>query len=175
MKHLVEGTPADQITAEVGAIALDTQKAQAGNQFNALATKYAEDLKQQILSEDGTEIISLEGPELEDVRQGWVTAVEAGNITGVAASYTDAIAIIRQAERAQAKTNQEHAIALERAAAKERAEEAGLNDLGTGNNAQPTTGQDDGLWGESRIAAAVADRERRGEKVVSNRTPGGGG
>jgi hypothetical protein len=177
IKHLTEGTPAEQITAEVGAIQLEAQRTQSTSQFNSLATKYGTDLQKQILNEDGAEIISLQdAPELEDVRQGWVNAVKAGDISGVAAAYTDAIAIIRQAERAQAKVDKENAVKLERAAAKEKMEDAGINDLGTGNNASfPTGGDSDGLWGSTRIDAAVNDMERSGKKVLSDVRPGGGG
>jgi len=172
IKHLVDGTSVEQLPADVGAIQLEAQQAKASTQFNSLARKYGEDIQQQVLGEDGKPILDLqEAPELEDVRSAWVDSVQAADITGVTAAYTEAISIIRQAERDQSKRDRENAVALERAAAREKMEDAGLNDLGTGPNASAPDADD--LWGSSRIEKAVADADRRGKQVVSDVRPRG--
>ena len=133
----------ENLPAQLGNIQAQQRNTQRGRNYQTQYTSLTEQLKDAV---DGTGLDLYQSPELESVRQAWVSANKSRSLQGLYSTLVDAHNVVRQAERSKAQGDTERVRDEERKAANQRLEEAGIYDLDTGPARGGTGSQDDWTW-----------------------------
>ena len=133
----------ENLPAQLGNIQAQQRNTARGRNYQTQYTSLTEQLKDAV---DGTGLDLYQSPELESVRQAWVSANKSRSLQGLYSTLVDAHNVVRQAERSKAQGDTERVRDEERKAANQRLEEAGIYDLDTGPARGGTGSQDDWTW-----------------------------
>ena len=147
IKALAEGDT-ENLPGQLSQIQAQSQNTQRGRAYQNQYAVLTEQLREATQDENGDPILDLyNAPELEEVRQAWVTANNNRSVSELYNTLVRTHEVIRQAERGKASKMTDSVREEERTSARQRLEEAGIYDLDTGPaSAGSGATQDDETW-----------------------------
>ena len=161
----------DALPTELSTIQAKAQQTSANRSYEARYADLSEELREAVQDGEGNPILDLyEAPELESIRQEWVTAHRNKDTAALASALAKAHRVARAAERTTGRSSEQQIRTEEREAAKARLEEAGVFDLDTGPSAAGGGLSDDRwfreVYGKESYDATPADHKRAREYMA---------
>ena len=155
----------DDLPNELSTIQAQARQTSANRSYEARYADLSEELREAVQDDEGNPILDLyEAPELESIRQEWVTAHRNKDTGALATALAKAHRVARSVERTTGRSSEQQIRTEEREAAKARLEEAGIFDLDTGPSAAGGGRSDDRwfreVYGSQTYDPTPADHKR---------------
>lgn len=162
----------DALAQELSQIQASSARSSAARGYQTAHAELSEELLELAKDDAGENILDVyTAPEMEEVRQQWVTAHNAQDVAGLRSALRQAEKVMRNIERTRSRDAVDAARTEERQAAKRQLQDAGVFDLDTGPAASGAgLGDDDFLTEYARNPERYSSAEdhARARKLLSS-------